>query len=77
MKIESHFRCDLCNKKFDIASEVRNDVSILNGTHGKVFGHVCDPCIVKLSKVVDREFPKNSRLMKLEQAAVKNAVAVG
>lgn len=73
-KYEGFFRCDLCNGKFDRSEQVRNDIAIVNGTWGKVFGDVCDPCIKKAANLIDKEFPSNRSLLKKEESLIPRFV---
>jgi hypothetical protein len=68
MKYESFFRCDLCNQKFDTGRGVRNDIALLNGTHSRVYGDVCDECVAKLARMIDDKFPNNRVLKNKEES---------
>lgn len=68
MKFECFYRCDLCQKKFDTGREVKNDVTLMNGTYSRIFGDVCDDCLRKTANLIDEHFPRNKTIVRKEES---------
>lgn len=46
------YTCDICGWKFRSISDVRNDISIINGDNSGCWGAVCNKCAGRVHKFV-------------------------
>lgn len=59
MKHNAYWTCDLGGEIHETAHSVRNDVTIIDGEHSRIYNDVCDRCIKKLVDAIDLTFRRN------------------
>ena len=56
--IDTIWRCDICRKKFEKSSSVRNEIQIVNGKYDGYYAQVCEGCSVSIGEAAERLKPE-------------------